>query len=287
MRRVCVAAAAVLLVCGTPAWAESVRTQVRQLQNSPDYRVRISAALSLAKTRDRRAVVALATALQRDSEGSIRRVAALSLGRIIDDTTPARVRDRAVASLRRASRSDRDPRVREAATRSLRQLARQQRARRAGPSVFLHIGEPRDQTRAAPRGTTGKVGDSVKRALHRRVPAYAQSWPGGRPPTRAQLEAAGASAFFVGATVSSVRVERNGSRADVRCAVTVRVNPWHGTDAPERWQAARTATATGNGRVNVHRNAVNGGIEDCLTAVAEELTSSQVVPFLERLVANP
>ena len=67
----------VALVVGvTPARADAIDIEARQLTSSASYKRRLAAALALSKSHDGRAVAALATALRTDSEAQIRRVAA-------------------------------------------------------------------------------------------------------------------------------------------------------------------------------------------------------------------
>ena len=70
--------AACLVLCARAAAADAVDASVREL-DAGNYKVRLAAALSLSKSRDPRAVIALATALRNDGEQSIRRVPGLPM----------------------------------------------------------------------------------------------------------------------------------------------------------------------------------------------------------------
>ncbi len=266
------------------ARADSIDVQVRQLRHSGNYKLRLSAALKLAKTRDSRAVAALSHALVADDQTTLRRVAALSLSKMVDESVPGPVRKRAIAALERAAKKDHDSKVREAAARALEQLhGLRSVAKKA--KVFVAVGKPADLTRKAPAGTTRKMHVAVRRALRENAPDYSQEWPSGGMPTKAELAKNGAEAFFVGATVSMLQVNTKGGRAEISCSVSVRVSPWSGKDGNEKWEADRAASATGNGKVigaNT-RSGIAGAKNDCLLAVVEQVTSRQVVPFLKRL----
>lgn len=280
---------AVVLCVAFPRWAraDQIDRQVRHLRNGGEFKLRLSAALKLAKSHDRRAVSAMSYALLRDSQATLRRVAALSLMKMVDESVPAGARDAAFRALDHASRRDRDKKVRENAARTLRQLRSLRGETAADAKVFLNVGRPADLTRAAPRGTTTGMHRTVRRTLHKHAPEYAQTWDGGRLPTRAELRAKGMNGYYVGASVSRLDVRRNGHRAEIRCSVSMRVNPWTGSDGHEKMVEGKAASATGNGKVlaPLSKSGIASGKRDCLLAVVEQVTARQVVPFLSRI--NP
>src|SRR6185436_6743980 len=92
MLRSLAVAAACLVLCARAAAADDIDASVRQLDGS-NYKGRLAAALALSKSRDPRAVIALATALRNDADDSIRRVAAVALEKMIDASTAADARD--------------------------------------------------------------------------------------------------------------------------------------------------------------------------------------------------
>src|SRR5262245_58384443 len=96
------------------AWADTVDDLSRKLRGDPDYKVRLSAALSLGKLGDRRAVGPLVDALG-DKDRSVRAVAAGALGKIVDASVDASLRDRALSTLGQMARGDADPGVRDQA----------------------------------------------------------------------------------------------------------------------------------------------------------------------------
>ncbi len=273
----------VVLVAGGVAHADRIDLHVRQLRHAGQYKLRLSAALKLSRVRDARAVSAMTYALIHDHERAIRQVAALSLRKMVDESLPLTLRKKVIASLERARDHDRDRKVRKNAADTLESLAGIDVVKDA--KVFLYVGLPADLTRNAPRDTPKRMHVAVRHALRRAAPDFAQSWPTGKLPTKEQLANTGAKAFFVGSSVSMLRVAKKGGRAEVRCAVSVRVSPWEGSDGKERWQESRTASATGNGKVigSSTPSGIESAKRDCVLAVAEQITTRQVVPFLQRL----
>ena len=242
----------VLSLCVLLAWpqvshADRIGMQTRQLRHpATPYKLRLSAALSLAKSRDRRAISAMIFALRKDRQATVRRVAALSLTKMIDGSVRRRLRNKAIKALE-AARKDKDKRVQRSAKRALRQLASLRGS--AKPKVFVRVPAPVDTTKQATNGARKSMHMAVKRTIRKHAPKYAQSWPSGRLPTKRQLQVAGAKAYWVGATVSKLRVRTRGGRAEIMCTVSVRINPWGGRDGKERIVASRSAQARGSGKV--------------------------------------
>jgi len=277
--------AAVVVFSAATVRADSVDVDVKHLRSSSDYKLRLSSALNLSKIRDRRAVDVMAYALRNDDQVTIRRVAALSLTKMIDETVPLPVRKRALAALQEArDDADEDDKVRENARRALEQL----RGLDANPDakVFLRVVAPSDLTKQAPRGTTDRMLQSLQETLRRAAPEWSQEWGGGKLPTKAQLDKNGTKAFLIGAAVATLEVARSGGKVEVRCSVRVRVSPWSGADGNEVWSENKAASATGNGKVvgAATPSAIDGSKRDCLLAVAEQITARQVVPFLRKMV---
>lgn len=277
---------ACLVVCAATAEADTVAVNVRQLGSEGTYKVRLAAAISLAKTRDARAVKAIASALQRDDDATIRRFAALALADMVNSQTPDEARDLAITALESAAGADPDLRVRETAARALKPLAalRRPRAKRDRPAVFIKLDPVADQSKQLPNG----AGDRIDKLLKRRVEStgYATSWPGGLP-TQAELASSRSRAFIVASTVKKIEVTQLNGQTQIACTVAVRVAPWNGRDGGERWEANRAASASGSAKAMTGNRArdVEGGMRDCIEAVAEDVAARQVVPFLKRVAA--
>lgn len=271
-----------------PARADQIDDEAKQLASAPGYKRRLAAVLALAKSHDGRAVRALADGLRSDKEVQIRRVAALALGKAVDASTPTAARDAAIAALTTATK-DKDAKTRDIAGRSLEKLRALARPAPVGnaPAVYVHLGDGVDLSSKAPRDALPKLVRSVKATVVKKTPGVATEWPGA-PPTAKQLEAAGTRAFVVAPTISALAVQRKGNQAEVACTVSVRVAPWAGTDGAEKWAAQRAASASGSGKAITSGDATSiaGGMRDCVLAVAEEVTASQVVPFLRKLIGD-
>lgn len=294
---------------GSKAGAEaidSIDERLAQLERSGDYKVRLSAAVQLAKSDDPRAAEAMVRVLESESSKTMRRLAALSLGSMVNGDTPSKVRKQVEQALTHAAENDRDRKVRRHAQRSLETLAEvasrpvvDKPAQTTRPpvapaplkpgqrGVFLHVSAPRDASRRAPKELAPQLHDAVRAMLRRKMPEYRLDWPSQSPPTADELKQARMHAYRVQPSVTEFRINARGSQAEVQCTVALHVNPWQGSDSAERWSEKQAASATGRGRVTGanHKDAIAAAQRDCVVTVAERITSEQVVPFLRRLEA--
>lgn len=279
----------VLVAFALPAHADRISRQARQVKQANNYKLRLSAALGLAKTKDVRAISALSYALEKDKKSTVRRIAAISLGRMVSSATSRSVRRKAVAALTKAAASDGDSKVQQNAKRSLQLIGTTSASSRPSKkgSVYLAVGKPKDRTRSAPNGTEKQMLKTVRKALRRHAPAFKSG--SGSLPTKNELQKMGAQGFYIGSAVASLKVRRTGGRAEVRCSVSMRVSPWDGSDGHERLVAGKAASASGTGRVvgSSSRRGISSAKRDCVLAVVEQITTRQVVPFIRKTAANP
>lgn len=292
MSRALAVLTACLVLCGRTAAADIIEQNIGRLGNSDaPYKVRLAAALALSKSHDARAVIAIADALGNDDDTTVRRVCALALGKMIDRRTAADARELGLGALDKASREDGDARVAVTAANALRKLGGIHRGKPAvteptpagdKPDVFVNIDATIDASRRAPSDAPGRLTTVVKKGIEKI--GYATAWPGGLP-TQAELSSSKSRAFIVVSTVKKIEITRGGRQTQIACTVAIRIAPWSGTDGGEKWEANKAASASGSAKAmtgNTDRE-VTSGVRDCLEAVAEDVTSRQVLPFLKRL----
>jgi hypothetical protein len=285
MSRTLAVFAACLVLCVRTVAADTVDTNVSQLSNGKSYKVRLAAALALSKSKDARAVLALAEALETDADATIRRVSALALEKMIDARTPTDARELGLTSLEQAAKVDKDAKVRSTATASLKTLAglrRKKDDKTKKPPVFVNVDAPIDQSKRLDKAGNDGVLKIVRNAVDRT--GYATSWPGGLP-TSAELSSSRSRAFIVASTVKKIDITKAGTQTQIACTVAIRVAPWGGKDGGERWEANKAASASGSAKAMTGSNNrdIASGVRDCIEAVAEDVTSRQVVPFLKRV----
>jgi hypothetical protein len=280
-RRNAVIAALLLQVWSSYARADGVDASIGDLSSS-NYKTRLSAALTLAKSMDARATAALMNVLQSDSDSALRRVAAMALGRRAGDLPDATV-EKVRTALTTASTKDDDPKVRDSASAALKSLPPVKAASNGkAPAIYVHIDKIVDQSKKASAAGIALVGKNVRRAVD--DIGLATNWPGGVP-SKSDLATSHSKAFIVVATVTKLTVKKKANDAEVACSVAIRVSPWTGRDGNEMWEANKSASATGSATISTSSEAseILAGSSDCLDALAEDLARRQIVPFLRKI----
>ena len=278
-------ALAVLMLALRPAAADTIDATIKELQSS-NYKSRLSAALSLAKSSDARAVMALIDVLKSDQDSALRRVAAIALGRGVDGLPNATV-EKVRATLTAATK-DNDKKVRDSALAALNSMpaaATPQSGKNKKPTVFVHIDRVGDDSKQASAQSITLVGKNVRRAIEDN--GFTTVWPGGSP-TKAELVASRAHAFIVVSTVKKIVVKKKSRQAEVTCSVAIRVSPWTGRDGNEVWEANKSASASGSAKTTTANTTteIAAGMEDCLDTLADDITRRQVTPFIRKISAT-
>lgn len=288
-----------LLLWTGAARADAIDTNIQQLKD-PSYKIRLAAVLALSKSHEPRAVIALADALAsppvKDAEPTIRRVAALALGKMIDARTADDARELGLDALADAAVNDPDVKVRATALRAEQDLAGLRRKKKGPvseprtdgrgdkPGVFVNVDSATDQSRVAPSDAGERLARIVKKTVERT--GYATTWPGPLP-TQTELASSHSRAFIVASTVKKIDISKVSRLTQISCKVEIRVAPWSGIDGGEKWEANKAASASGSAKATTGNSdrEIAGGVRDCLEAVAEDVTTRQILPFLKRLAA--
>jgi len=279
-----------MLLVAIPARADSIDKDVATLSDAGNtYKERLASALALSKSHDPRAVIALAEALLKDANATIRRVSSLSLEKNVDGRTAEDAKSIAIEALEKASRVDSDQSVRTSAATALKVLAQYRKGKAKPevkgdrPEVLVKIEPTSDQTKQAPGDASARLTSAVKGSVEKA--GFATSWPGGLP-TASDLEKAHAHAYIVASTVKKIDYSKVGRQTQIACTVAIRVAPWSGSDGGEKWEASKAAQAQGSAKATTGSSDrdIKSGVRDCLEAVAEDITSRQILPFLKRLV---
>lgn len=280
--RICTALA-VLLLALRPASADTIDASIKELQNR-NYKSRLSAALTLARSSDARAVMALIDVLQSDQESALRRVAAIGLGRGVDGLPEATV-EKVRTALTTATK-DADTKVRDSALAALKSMpaATAPRGKGSALTVFVHIDRVGDESKQASAESITLVSKNVRRAIEDN--GFTTVWPGGAP-SKAELVASRAHAFIVVSTVKKIVVKKKSRQAEVTCTVAIRVSPWTGRDGNEVWEANKSASASGSAKTTTSNSSteIAAGMQDCLDTLADDITRRQVTPFLRKIAA--
>jgi hypothetical protein len=270
-------AALVLALIAAPAIAraDNVDTLIGQLARGADYKVRLSAALSLAKLGDARAIPAFVKALNSDSDKTVRGAAAVGLAKLVDSTTEKRARKQAIDALDKASRADADPFVKKQAQKALLALRDvDDTAQVAAGGIFVDLGpmsakpSGADKLKSLMRKTaTGVFG--------KRASAMMLAWPGGGSPSKGQLDAKKVTAYHVDGTLTELTVKEKGASATISCKISMLIATY-----PEKSMFGFL-----NGGASVQGSSSPGDVElakeDCVVAVVEDLVTKKIIPTIQ------
>jgi hypothetical protein len=267
----------VLVALVRPARADKVDDLMRDLKSGSDYKVRLSAALSLAKLADKRSIPAFVVALS-DSDKTVRGAAAVALGKLIDAKTPTAQRDQVRKALESLVARESSDSVKKQAEKTLLTIKNigAAAAGQVTSSVFVDVG---------PMSSKAASGDNVKlKALMKKTTEKTFgnkgkdlmiAWPGGKTPTRKDLDAKKVSGFHVDGTLTALTVKEKGAAATVSCKVSMLIATY-----PEK---SVFGFLDGGASVTASSDASDIALagEDCLAAVVEDLVAKKIIPTIK------
>src|SRR5690606_27666492 len=193
----------VLIAFGREARADAIVTLMKQLGDSSD-KVRLAAALNLAKAGDQRGILPLAKTLLNDSDKNVRGAAAVGLGRLIKANPSTRYKSLAIANLKTAAANDASDFVQTQAQNALRSIgvgdSGSSRPTGGGAGIYVSIGPMSSKTTSSQNDKLrALMVKTAQRTLTKVASHMQQDWPGGTP-TKAALAKKGVSGFYVDGT---------------------------------------------------------------------------------------
>lgn len=277
--------AMMLVVIGraTPARADNVDELVRQLENDDSDKVRLSAALNLTKLGNPRAILPLASAVERDGDKSVRSAAAVGLGRLVTDRTEPKVKAKVIAALTRARDTDESELVKAQAARALKAIgATEAVTATPGGGIYVNIGPMSSKTGDAAvdpklRALMVKI---ATRTMAKVASNMATTWPGGVP-TKAMLDAKSTQGFYVDGTVNDLKVKESRSSTMVSCKINMLLASF-----PDK---SIFGLLSGGASVQASGSATDIALarEDCVSAVVEDLIAKKIVPTIMTKAGSP
>jgi hypothetical protein len=272
------------LATGSTAHADRIKKLSKQLSKSRSAKVRISAALGLAKSDDSRAMTALTQSLRSDSSADIRRISAASLGQRMQRKVAKDDRKRVIAALKKASKSDRDSKVRSSAKVALAKAKLDpgvsSQAVASSKGIMVGVSAPGKVSRRLPKQTAALLQSQVKQVIKDKSPRSVRTAPGTGMPSSSQLKRSGMAGYSVTPNISKLQLQRKGRQTFVTCEITMKLSPWAG--AGGTLNVEKSATVTGSGTVSSgsSKEQISVSSQSCIEAVVAQVTANQVVPFL-------
>ncbi len=259
------------------AHADKVDRLVKQLDSSTDYKIRLSAAVNLAKLEDERAVPALIRALK-DKEKNVRGVAATSLGKLISGGTAPELRKRAEKALGKAVAADPSSFVRKQAQRALAAIAKI--GSPSGGGIYVNVGAMSAKTKRS-KAMRALMRKTVEKTFGKKASSMLTTWPGGKPPNARQLQKSKTKAFHVDGTLVSLSEEAKGSATIVSCKVSMLIATF-----PKK---SMFGFLDGGAKVQTGSSAksIQYAQDDCVAAVIEDLVARKIIPTIEMKSKGP
>jgi len=266
------------------AHADNLATLIDQLANDDSDRVRLAAAVSLAKAGENdKAVLALAKCVVNDSDKNVRSACAIGLGNVVKPSTKPAFKNLAVANLKTAAQNDASDLVKSQASKALTQITGQGAgggtagggtAGGGSGGIYVNIGPMSSKTGGAndPKLRALMVKTATK-TMQSRGSSMRLEWPGGAP-SKAVLASKGVAGFYVDGTLNELKVKTSGSSSTISCKVSMLL-----ADFPDK-----SVFGFLNGGASVSASASQSdqdlASQDCVSAVIEDLIAKKIIPTI-------
>lgn len=270
-----------LLLSASTAHADNVDTLIKQLGDSSD-KIRLAAALNLAKAGNEKAILPLAKTLLNDGDKNVRGAAAVGLGKLIKANPNTRYKSLATANLKSAAANDGSDFVKTQAANALTTIGSggsttTQPSGGAG-GIYVNVGPMSSKTTSSNNTKLrALMVKTASKTLAKVAPTMAQSWPSGTP-NKGDLAKKGMSGFYVDGTLNELNIKTSGGGATISCKVSMLL-----ADFPDK---SVFGFLNGGASVTASSSATDQALasEDCVTAVIENLITSKIVPTIKSKV---
>ena len=271
-----------MLLVSSVARADSVDTLIKQLSDSSE-KVRLAAALNLAKAGDERGILPLAKSLLNDSDKNVRGAAAVGLGKLIKANPNTKYKSLATANLKTAASNDASDFVKTQASNALTTIGGGGGSTTTQPSgggggIYVNVGPMSSKTSSSKNDKLrALMVKTAQKTLTKVASNMSQTWPGGTP-SKGDLAKKGVSGFYVDGTLNTLDIKTSGGGATISCKVSMLL-----ADFPDK-----SVFGFLNGGASVTASSSQSdqdlASEDCVTAVIENLITSKIVPTIKSKV---
>jgi hypothetical protein len=269
-----------LLITSRVAHADNVDTLIKQLTDSSE-KVRLAAALNLAKGGDERAIYPLAKAVTGDDDKDVRAAAAVGLAKLIPNFPKNNRKGIAVANLKSAARNDSSSFVKQQAQKALDTIngggSSSPTPSGGGGGIYVNIGPMSSKTTGSNNTKLrALMVKTAQKTMGKVAPTMSLTWSG--TASKAALAAKGVAGFYVDGTLNSLDIKTSGGGATISCKVSMLL-----ADFPDK-----SVFGFLNGGASVTASSSQGdqelAAEDCVTAVIENLIANKIVPTIKSKV---
>jgi hypothetical protein len=281
-----VVALAALVALRGNARADNVTTLIDQLSNDDSDKVRLAAAVNLAKLGDEKAILPMAKSLLNDGDKNVRGACAVGLGKLVTAKTKSVVKNLAINNLKQAAANDGSDFVKQQAQKALSAITGASSSGTesgtgngggGGGGVYVNIGPMSSRTGNNDAKFRALMGKVATQTMAKSAPGMQTSWPGGAP-SKSVLAQKGVAGFYVDGTLNELKVKTSGSGATISCKVSMLL-----ADFPDK---SVFGFLNGGASVTAGTSASDQELagEDCVQAVIENLIANKIIPTIKSKV---
>ncbi len=280
----------VLLLLLGVAHADNIDTLTKQLGDS-SAKIRLAAAVNLAKAGDDRGILPLAKAVIADGDKNVRGAAAVGLGKLITANPTSKVKGLAIKNLANAAANDASDFVKQQASAALKLVQGGGSSGSSGGSsgssggsgpgkggIYVNVGPMSSKTTSTnnPKLRALMV-KTTEKTLGKVAGNMSLTWPGGAP-SKSALSSKGVSGFYVDGTLNTLDVKVSGGGATISCKVSMLL-----ADFPDK---SVFGFLSGGASVTASASQSDQDLasEDCVSAVMENLIANKIVPTIKSKV---
>lgn len=290
MRWIVTSITVVVLLLARVAHADNVDTLIKQLGDSAE-KIRLVAAVNLAKTGDERGILPLSKTVMTDSDKNVRAAAAVGLGKLISANPKSRMKSLAMKNLAAAAANDSSDFVKQQASAALKTIEGGGSAGGGGSGggggggkapgkggIYVNVGPMSAKTSSAKNDKLrALMVKTTEKTLGKVASQMSLSWPGGTPSKQA-LASKGVAGFYVDGTLNTLDVKVSGGGATISCKVSMLL-----ADFPDK---SVFGFLSGGASVTASSSQSDQDLasEDCVSAVIENLIANKIVPTIKSKV---
>ncbi len=272
------------------AVADATDDLVKQTESSSD-KERLAATVSLTKGGDPRAILALTKRVNADIEDSttVRQAAASGLGQIVKSTTKSSYKKIATVALQKAVDLDPSDKVKKEAAKSLTAItgsaagsaASSGAATNSSGGIYVNVGPMSAPAGANQATQKGWMTAKATKQLGKSASSWVTAWPGGKAPTKKELDAKKMAGFYIDGTLNTLTVTKAGADATVACKISMLLATYPDKNI--------VGNLSGGAKVvgGTKPKDIALSEQDCIEAVIEDMVKSKVVPTIKSKTGTP
>lgn len=271
------------------ALADATDDLIKQTESSSD-KERLAAVISLTKGADPRSIAILSKRVNSDIEDAtnVRLAAASGLGQVVKSSSRKSDKKIATTALQKAAQGDPSSSVRKEAEKSLAALgsaagsaASSGAATSSSGGIYVNVGPMSAPAGASQSTQKGWMTAKATKQLGKSASSWVTAWPGGKAPTKKELDAKKMAGFYIDGTLNTLTVTKAGADATVACKISMLLATYPDKNIVGNLSGGAKVVG-GNKPKDIALSE-----QDCIEAVIEDMVKSKVVPTIKSKTGTP